>query len=183
MQDTMKIGAAALGGYVLGRTKKAKAAISLALWLSGRGRAGDFVRSEATRLLQSEQARALVGQGREAALSMFENRAGRLGDALERRTEELEIPGKNKERRAGRSDDDRYDDDRYDDRADEDEDEYDDEYDDADEEEDEEEDDEYEDEYEDENEYDDGDADEDSDVDDRSRRRRRVPARAGVRRR
>ena len=31
MQDSMRIGAAALGGYVLGRTKKAKTAISLAL--------------------------------------------------------------------------------------------------------------------------------------------------------
>ena len=90
MQDTTKFGLAALGGYVLGRTKKAKAAIGLALWLTGRRHVGEFVRTEAARWIQSDQAHDLVESGREAALSVFEAQAGRLGDALARRAEAID---------------------------------------------------------------------------------------------
>jgi hypothetical protein len=97
MQDTLKIGAAALGGYVLGRTKKAKTAIGLALWLSGHGRPRDIARNQAARLLKSDRAQDLLGQvrgpivsaGKDAALSMFESRAGRLSENLQRRTEQI----------------------------------------------------------------------------------------------
>jgi hypothetical protein len=85
MQDTMKVAAAALGGYVLGRTKKAKAAVGLALWLGGRRHIGEMVGTEAMRLLRSEQARDLADSGRQAALALFETKAGQLGDALQRR--------------------------------------------------------------------------------------------------
>jgi hypothetical protein len=95
MQDTIKIGAAALGGYLLGRTKKAKAAIGLALWLSGRGRPRDMAREQAAKALQSDRGQELLSQlrgpvlaaGRQAAVSVFESQAGRLSDALQRRTE------------------------------------------------------------------------------------------------
>ena len=98
MVDTLKIGAAAMGGYFLGRTKKAKAAISLALWLSGRGRPRDIARDQAVRLLKTERAQDLIGQmrgpilavGKDAALALFESQAGRLSDNLQKRTDVLD---------------------------------------------------------------------------------------------
>ncbi len=97
MQDTMRIGAAAVGGYVLGRTKKAKAAIGLALWLSGRRRPRDMARDEVAKLLQSERGQQLLGElrgpvmeaGKRAALAVFEAQAGKIGDTLQQRTEKL----------------------------------------------------------------------------------------------
>ncbi|HZC51890.1 MAG TPA: hypothetical protein VE441_05280 [Mycobacterium sp.] len=97
MQDAMRIGAAALGGYALGRTKKAKAAISLALWLSGRGRPRDIARDQAVKALRSERGQELLAQlrgpaltaGKQAAVSLYEKQAGRLSGTLERRTKEL----------------------------------------------------------------------------------------------
>lgn len=97
MQDTLKIGAAALGGYVLGRTKKAKTAIGLALWLSGRGRPRDIARDQAMRMLQSDRAQELLQQmrgpmlsaGRQAAVALVESQAGRLTEGLQRRTDKL----------------------------------------------------------------------------------------------
>src|SRR3954453_15842711 len=100
MQDTMRIGAAALGGYVLGRTKKAKTAIPLALWLSGKGRPRDLARTQAVKALQSDKGQELLGQlrgpvmeaGKQAALSVFEARAGQLSESLSRRTDQLSAP-------------------------------------------------------------------------------------------
>jgi hypothetical protein len=97
MHDTLKIGTAALGGYVLGRTKKAKAAIGLALWLTGRGRPRDIARNQAIKLLQSDRGQEMLLQmrgpvlaaGRQAALALVEGQAGRLTTGLERRTEKL----------------------------------------------------------------------------------------------
>jgi hypothetical protein len=97
MQDAVKIGTAAVGGYLLGRTKKAKTAIALALWLSGKGRPADYARDQAVKLLSTGKAQDLIGQlrgplltaGRKAALSAFEGQAGRLTDGLTRRTEML----------------------------------------------------------------------------------------------
>lgn len=114
MQDTMRIGAAALGGYVLGRTKKAKTAITLALWLAGKGRPSDMARTQAVKALQSDKGQELLGQlrgpvmeaGRHAALSVFEAQAGRLSDSLSRRTDMLTSGGGggggSKSRRRGR---------------------------------------------------------------------------------
>jgi hypothetical protein len=111
MQDTLKIGAAALGGYVLGRTKKAKTAIGLALWLSGHGRPRDIARNQAARLLKSDRAQDLLGQvrgpilsaGKDAALSMFESQAGRLSENLQRRTEQIGDTLEDTGRRSGRA--------------------------------------------------------------------------------
>lgn len=97
MQDALKIGTAALGGYVLGRTKKAKAAIGLALWLTGKGRPRDIARTQAVKLLQSERGQELLTQmrgpmlaaGRQAALALVEGQAGRLTSSLQKRTEKL----------------------------------------------------------------------------------------------
>lgn len=97
MQETLKIGTAALGGYVLGRTKKAKAAIGLALWLTGRGRPRDIARDQALKLLQSDRGQELISQmrgpvlaaGRQAALALVEAQAGRVTGGLQRRTEKL----------------------------------------------------------------------------------------------
>jgi hypothetical protein len=104
MQDTIRIGAAALGGYVLGRTKKAKTAITLALWLSGKGRPSDMARTQAVKALQSDKGQELLAQlrgpvmsaGRQAALSVFEAQAGRVSDSLSRRTEMLSAPSGSK---------------------------------------------------------------------------------------
>src|SRR5689334_8606499 len=97
MQEAVKIGAAAAGGYLLGRTKKAKAAIGLAMWLAGRKRPADLARDQASKLLTSPQVLELVGQlrgpllaaGRQAALAVVEGQAGKLSDNLQRRTEKL----------------------------------------------------------------------------------------------
>jgi hypothetical protein len=97
MQEAAKIGAAAAGGYVLGRTKKAKAAIGLAMWLAGRRRPADLARDQATKLLTSPQVMDLISQlrgpllaaGRQAALSVVEGQAGKLTNNLQRRTEKL----------------------------------------------------------------------------------------------
>jgi hypothetical protein len=110
MQDTMRIGAAALGGYVLGRTKKAKTAITLALWLSGRGRPSDMARDQAMKALQSKKGQELLGQlrgpvmsaGRQAALGVFESQAGRLSDSLSRRTDALTAPAGEKAKKASK---------------------------------------------------------------------------------
>jgi hypothetical protein len=99
MQDTLKIGAAALGGYVLGRTKKGKAALGLALWLTGQGRLRDFAVNQTAKALQSELGQELLDQfgvpmvekGREAALAIFERQAGRAGEALQRRNDQLAL--------------------------------------------------------------------------------------------
>jgi hypothetical protein len=97
MQDALKIGTAALGGYVLGRTKKAKAAIGLALWLTGRGRPRDIARAQAIKLMQSDRGQELLLQmrgpvlaaGRQAALALVEGQAGRLTAGMQKRTEKL----------------------------------------------------------------------------------------------
>ena len=97
MQEAVKIGSAAAGGYLLGRTKKAKAAIGLAMWLAGRRRPADLARDQATKLLTSPQVMDLISQlrgpllaaGRQAALSVVEGQAGKLSNNLQRRTEKL----------------------------------------------------------------------------------------------
>src|SRR3954452_22584405 len=97
MQDTVKIAAATVGGYLLGRTKKAKTAIGLALWLSGHGRARDVARDQVLKLLQTDRGQELVGElrgpllaaGRQAAMSVFEAQAGRVGGRLEQRAQAL----------------------------------------------------------------------------------------------
>ena len=197
MQDVIKIGTAAAGGYVLGRTKKAKAAIGLALFIAGRRhRPADIARDQAVKFARSDRGQEMLAElrgpmlnaGREAALSVFENRVGRLGDALQRHTEGLGSADGSRRGRRGRDRDSEeepeYDDeyaDEYEDDSDESDQEYADEY-----EDDSEEPDAYEDEYddsEDAEEPDEPDEDDEDEPDDRRPASRRRAPRDRTRRR
>jgi hypothetical protein len=95
MQDTVEIAAAALVSYVLGRTKKARTAITIALWLTGRRAPSDFARAEVVKLLKSRYVHDLVGElrgqalsaARQAATSVLAGQAGQLRDSPGRGTE------------------------------------------------------------------------------------------------
>ncbi|MBE3201310.1 MULTISPECIES: hypothetical protein [Parafrankia] len=86
------------GGYVLGRTKKAKTAIGVGLWLSGRSyHAKDILRDQAVRLMRSTAGEQLINQirgpaldaGRRAAAGAYEAQLDRLSGALAERTARL----------------------------------------------------------------------------------------------
>lgn len=97
--DMLKLGAAAVGGYVLGRTKKGKAGLTLALWAAGGNKytAGNLLRSGVIRLVRTPQAQAMIGElretvvhaGQEAVTGAVQARATAMTDALQRRTETL----------------------------------------------------------------------------------------------
>ncbi|MFJ6519995.1 hypothetical protein ACIQJ4_17330 [Streptomyces filamentosus] len=92
--DSAKIGTALIGGYVLGRTKKAKLALGLAMALAGsRVKPGQLGKSLAhSPFLSSvnEQVRGeLMTAGKAAATTVLNARAGRLADTLHDRAEEL----------------------------------------------------------------------------------------------
>lgn len=96
--DALKVGAAVAGGYLLGRTKKARAVASLALWATGnRYRVRDVARDGAARLAQSpevskmssELAGPLLEAGRRAALAVVQAQAQRLTQDLQDRTSAL----------------------------------------------------------------------------------------------
>ncbi|MBM7438988.1 hypothetical protein [Streptomyces sp. HB132] len=99
MTGNAKIGAALVGGYLLGRTKKAKLAIGFGMFLAGKklnldpkqlgrmladspllGTVNDQVRNE------------LVGATKTAATKALTQRATGLADSLRKRTLELEDP-------------------------------------------------------------------------------------------
>ncbi|MFE6283340.1 hypothetical protein [Streptomyces sp. NPDC057877] len=88
--DNAKIGAAVLGGYLLGRTKNAKLAIGLGALLAGsRVRPGQFGKAldspflnDITRQLRTE----LTDASRAAATSVLTTKADHLADALHDRT-------------------------------------------------------------------------------------------------
>lgn len=91
IMNNAKIGAAVLGGYVLGRTKKAKLALSLGALLAGsRIKPGQVAKvlqespfvSSVTKQVRSE----LTGVGKEAASTVLSAKADRLADALHERT-------------------------------------------------------------------------------------------------
>jgi hypothetical protein len=94
MSDAVKIGSALAGGYLLGRTKKAKMAIGLAMWLAGKGRPRDWVRQGVITLAQTPEVQSLVKQARGplvdsargAATSTFNAQLGSLADGINRRT-------------------------------------------------------------------------------------------------
>jgi hypothetical protein len=102
--DVAKIGAAVAGGYLLGRTKKGKAALGMALWLAG-SRTGlqprALVREGLMALARSPQTAELVSQlrgpvleaGRRAAITTLETQARTLTGALQQRTALLEEAG------------------------------------------------------------------------------------------
>jgi hypothetical protein len=98
MEDRMKLGAAVVGGYILGRTKKGRAALRLAMWLAGSNyRPGELVRVGAVRVTQSAEATKLLEQLRgpvmlaaqRAAQSAVEAQVQRLTQGIQRRTESL----------------------------------------------------------------------------------------------
>ncbi len=97
MNDTMKLSAAVIGGYVLGRTKKGKAAIGLALWLAGRqaGLRPGALLANAPELgkLATQLKGPAVKAVRRAATATLESRTTALADSLQRRTASLTSRG------------------------------------------------------------------------------------------
>ncbi|WOX20394.1 hypothetical protein [Streptomyces solicathayae] len=92
--NNAKIGTALVGGYVLGRTKKAKLAFGLAMALAGsRIKPGQLGKSIAKSPLLSnvnQQVRGeLVTAGKAAATTVLNAKAEHLADALHKRTEGL----------------------------------------------------------------------------------------------
>ncbi|GII20525.1 hypothetical protein [Planosporangium mesophilum] len=95
MKDSVKLGAAVVGGYLLGRTKKGKAAIGLALWLSGKRM--DNTRDALMRLVTSPELAKITGQVRgpllaaagRAVTATIESRTNALADSLQQRTSQL----------------------------------------------------------------------------------------------
>jgi hypothetical protein len=94
----VKMIAAGAVGYVLGRTKKGKAAVRLALWASGRdATVKDAARAQAVKFLSSPEGRKLVAQargpvlesGKKLALSAYERGVGTLTQDLSHRTSDL----------------------------------------------------------------------------------------------
>ncbi|PAZ15341.1 ABC transporter substrate-binding protein [Streptomyces sp. SA15] len=88
--NNAKIGAAVVGGYVLGRTKKAKLAISLGALLAGsRVRPGQLAKALDTSFLSDvrHQVRTeLTDASKAAATSVLTAKAENLADALHART-------------------------------------------------------------------------------------------------
>jgi hypothetical protein len=114
MVNNSKIGAALVGGYLLGRTKKAKLAIGLGMLLAGKKlsldpkQLGSLVAdSPLLSGLSDQMRRELVDATKSAATKAVSKRIGGLADSLHERTALLE-----------RGDDDRYDDEERDDRYD-----------------------------------------------------------------
>ncbi|MBC7267921.1 MAG: ABC transporter substrate-binding protein [Streptomyces sp.] len=95
--NNAKIGAAVLGGYVLGRTKKGKLAISLGAMLAGsRVRPGQFGKALDSPFLHNitGQVRTELSEaGKAAAGSVLTAKADHLADALHERTAGLRDQG------------------------------------------------------------------------------------------
>lgn len=100
MNDNAKIGIAIAGGYLLGRTKKGKAALSIALWVGASRlgiRPGQLARDGLQRLAAVPQVAAIGTQlrgpvaaaGRKAALATLESRIDRVADSLHERTSKV----------------------------------------------------------------------------------------------
>jgi hypothetical protein len=103
MSDNSKVAMALIGGYVLGRTKKGKAAIRLAMWLSGRGgkQPQTIARESVGKLLQNaevaqlaEQLRGpVVAEAQRVVTAALEARLNGLADSLQQRTKALQTVG------------------------------------------------------------------------------------------
>ncbi len=101
MKDNAKIALAVGGGYMLGRTKKAKLAIGLGMWLAGKKinldpkQLSGLIGQVPALGGLSEQVRGnLVGVGKQAAGAVVTRQAGRLTDSLTRRADALRDGGK-----------------------------------------------------------------------------------------
>lgn len=97
MQDRTKLGAAVVGGYILGRTKKGGLALRTAMWISGNPEVVAQGRSAVSGVLASAEAKQitqqvsgpLVDAARQAALRALLGRIGSLSDNLANRTARL----------------------------------------------------------------------------------------------
>ena len=93
----LKLAGAALGGYVLGRFKKGRAAISFAMWMAGAKDPKRMLRDGLLSAAQTPEAQQLLSQlrgpaleaGRRVAAATFENQVGALTSALQHRTKAL----------------------------------------------------------------------------------------------
>ncbi|RPK81772.1 MULTISPECIES: hypothetical protein [Streptomyces] len=97
MTKNAKIGAALVGGYLLGRTKKAKLALGFGMFLVGKKidldprRIGRMLAdSPALGSLNDQVRKELVDATRTAATKAVTQRAGSLADSLQQRTQALE---------------------------------------------------------------------------------------------
>ncbi|MFE9252751.1 hypothetical protein [Streptomyces sp. NPDC007088] len=99
MNGNTKIGVALVGGYLLGRTKKAKMAVGLGMYLAGKKlnfdpkQLGKLVaNSPVLGSLNDQVRKELVGATKSAATKALTQRASGLADSLHRRTADLEDP-------------------------------------------------------------------------------------------
>src|SRR6185503_7986019 len=108
MNESAKVGLAVAGGYLLGRTKKAKLAISLGTWLIGKRLNVDpkeLGKQALGQLAQRPEVAKLAGDvrgelfqaGKAAAKTAMTGRLERLAEGLEARTERLRHPQKSRD--------------------------------------------------------------------------------------
>jgi hypothetical protein len=106
MNDRTRLGAAVLGGYLLGRTKKGTTAVRLAMWLNGTS-TGSLAKDGLQRLTNSPEVSKFVSQAgqplvqaaRNAAIAAVEARLSGLAAGLNQRTSRLlpQGPGEGEE--------------------------------------------------------------------------------------
>lgn len=100
MENATKVGVAVATGYLLGRSKKAKLALSVGAWMMGRRFSpdmkglvrqglGQLASSEEVGKLAEEVRRGLFGAARAAAATALTDRVDRFTDALHDRTQSL----------------------------------------------------------------------------------------------
>ncbi|MFF2183904.1 hypothetical protein [Streptomyces sp. NPDC058155] len=122
MTGNVKIGVALVGGYLLGRTKKAKMAIGFGMFLAGKKLSFDpkqlgklVANSPVLGTLNDQVRKELVDATKSAATNALTQRASGLADSLHQRTLGLDGKGDGKDVRAeDREDDDLDEDDRED---------------------------------------------------------------------
>src|SRR6476646_2398448 len=103
----LKLGGVALAGYVLGRLKKGRAAVGLAMWAAGvKADPKALLRQGLLTLANSDEGKELLSQlrgpmleaGRKAAGATIEGQVAALTSALQKRTQKLtEGPGKDEQ--------------------------------------------------------------------------------------
>ena len=109
---TVKLAAVAVGAYVLGRMKKGRAAVSLAMWATGtRMDPKQLLRQGLVNLATSDDGKQLLAQlrgpvmeaGKRAATATLEGQVTALTRALEQRTDALNAVGDQAGQRAGKA--------------------------------------------------------------------------------
>jgi hypothetical protein len=134
MNESAKVGVAVAGGYLLGRTKKAKLAITLGTWLLGKrldldpkelgkGALSQLAKRPEVAKLTGDVRGELMQAGRAAATAAMNSRLERLAEGLEARTERL----RNRKSSQDDESDEDYAEDEYDDAEDYEDEDYDDE--------------------------------------------------------